>query len=589
MTHYQFSPLSILPLLAGLLALIIAAYAWRLRPKRGATALTLLALATAIWALGYGLEIAGTDLPTKLFWAKVQYLGIVTVPLCWLIFALDYAGHDRWLTPRALIPLGIIPTITVLLAFTNEWHGLIWSDYHLDPAGSAAPLILAHGAWFWVYWAYSQLLVLAGTVIVIRTLVSAQRPYRWQAILILIAVLLPWIGNILYVSGLNPIPSLDLTPVAFVLSTAAIALGLSRFQLISLTPIAQATVIASMNDGMFVIDAHNNLTDLNPAAQQLIGLSAAQAIGQPITVIFRAWPELVERYQHVDQARDEISLGTGEQRRYFELRLSSLKNRRGSLTGRVLLVRDITALIRARDQALEADRLKGELLARVSHELRTPLSAILGYAELLSDGSFGLLGEHQQKAVLEIMGSSQELTMLVNELLDSAQLEAHALKLRVRPFDPIEMLQRVENTMTVLAHNKGLELIATASPDLPATLLSDESRLRQLLINLIGNAIKFTESGTVQARLYRVDEEQWAMEVSDTGPGIPEGARQYVFDPFRQVDGSVTREYRGTGLGLSIVKRLVELMGGNIRLESEVGRGSTFTIMLPLNPRVENP
>src|SRR5512139_1027888 len=104
MTNFQFSPLSLLPLFAGVVALIIAAYAWRLRPKRGATALTLLALATMMWALGYALEIAGTDLSTKLFWAKVQYIGIVTVPLCWLIFALEYAGHDRWLTPRALIP-----------------------------------------------------------------------------------------------------------------------------------------------------------------------------------------------------------------------------------------------------------------------------------------------------------------------------------------------------------------------------------------------------------------------------------------------------------------------------------------------------
>jgi signal transduction histidine kinase len=158
----------------------------------------------------------------------------------------------------------------------------------------------------------------------------------------------------------------------------------------------------------------------------------------------------------------------------------------------------------------------------------------------------------------------------------------------VRPFDPIDMLQRVENTMLVLAHNKGLELTTAVSPDLPATLQGDESRLRQLLINLIGNAIKFTEQGTVRVRLDRVDEAWWTMEVSDTGPGIPEEARHYVFEPFRQVDGSITREYRGTGLGLSIVRSLVELMGGTVGLESEVGHGSTFTLRLPLQPHLEN-
>jgi PAS domain S-box-containing protein len=586
--NFQFNPLSLLPLFAGVVALAIAAYAGRLRPRRGATALMLLALATATWALAYALEVAGADLPTKLFWAKVQYLGIATVPLCWLIFALGYAERDRWITRRNVLLLAILPAITVLLAFTTELHGLIWSTFSLDPTGSSAPLSVSHGPWFWVYWIYAQVLVLSGTILLIRTLLSAHRPYRWQAGLVLFAALLPWIGNFLYVTGLNPVAPLDLTPFAFVLSEAAIALGLSRFRLLSLTPIAQATVIEGMNDGVFVIDEQGDLVDLNPAAQQLLGLSAAQAIGQPAISLFERWPVLAERYRDAIDLRDEISLGTGDDQRNYELRFSPLRNRRGRLTGRVLLVRDITELIQARDQALEASRLKGELLARVSHELRTPLSAILGYTELLMDGSFGPLNEHQQRAVLEMMGSTQELTILVNELLDSAQLEAHALRLHVRPFDPIEMIQRVENTMAVLAHNKGLELTTAVSPDLPATLQGDESRLRQLLINLIGNAIKFTEQGTVWVRLDRVDEAWWTMEVSDTGPGIPEEARHYVFEPFRQVDGSITREYRGTGLGLSIVRSLVELMGGTVGLESEVGHGSTFTLRLPLQPRLEN-
>ncbi len=585
--NFQFSPLSLLPLLASVVAFVIAIYVWRLRPKRGAVAGTWLAIATLIWSLGYALEIAGADLPTKLFWAKVQYIGIATVPLCWLIFALEYAGYERWLTRRNIAGGAIIPVITILLAFTTEFHGLIWTTFDLDPAGSAAPLMISHGAWFWVYWIYSQLLVLFGTIILIRTLAGAQRPYRWQALLILLAALLPWIGNFLYVTGLNPVAPLDLTPFAFVLSEATIALGMSRFRLLSLTPIAQATVIENLNDGVFIFDEDGLVVDLNPAAQQLLSVSAPQAIGQPAMKLFDRWPDLLERYRNAIDHRAEINLGAGNNRRDFELRFSPLKDSRGRLIGRVLLVRDITELVQARDQALEASRLKGELLARVSHELRTPLSAILGYTELLLDGSFGPIGEPQQQAILEMMGSTQELTILVNELLDSAQLEAHALHLRIRPFDPSEMLQRVENTMAVLARNKGLEFATSIAPDLPLTLLGDESRLRQLLINLIGNAIKFTESGTVQAHLYRVDADWWAMEVSDTGLGIPEDAREYIFDPFRQVDGSITREYRGTGLGLSIVKSLVELMGGTVSLDSEVGRGSTFTLTLPVQPKAE--
>jgi PAS domain S-box-containing protein len=347
--------------------------------------------------------------------------------------------------------------------------------------------------------------------------------------------------------------------------------------------VAQATVIENLNDSVLVFDEQHNLVDLNPSAQQLLGVTTA-AIGQPAHQLFERWPALLERYRSTSEQRAEIRVGRGADRRDFELRFAPLKDGRGRSLGRVLLVHDVTELVDARDRALAASHLKSELLARVSHELRTPLSAILGYTELLLDGSFGDLAEPQRQAILEMMGSSQELTILVNELLDTAQLEAGALQLRIRPFDPGELLQRVENTLAVLARNKGLALTTSLDPALPEILQGDESRLRQLLINLIGNAIKFTESGAVQARLYRVDDHWWALAVSDTGPGIPADARQYIFEPFRQVDGSITREYRGTGLGLSIVKRLVELMGGTVSLDSEAGRGSTFTLTLPLQP-----
>jgi PAS domain S-box-containing protein len=583
MTNYQFSLLALLPLIAAFVALVIAIYAWRMRPKRGAVAAAWLAVMTMIWSLGYALEIAAVDLPTKLFWAKVQYIGIATVPLCWLLFAVVYTGRDRWLTPRNIALVSIIPALTILAAFTNDLHGLIWSAVELDPTDSAMPLLIEHGPWFWVYWIYSQVLVLSGTIILIRTLAGAQRPYRWQASLILLAALLPWLGNFLYVSDLNPVAPLDLTPFAFVLSEAAMVLALSRFRLLALAPVAQVTVIENLNDSVLVFDEQDNLVDLNPSAQRLLGVTTA-AIGQPATQLFERWPALLERYQATSDQRAEIRVGSSSDRRDFELRFAPLSDGRGRSLGRVLLVHDITELVNVRDQALEASRLKSELLARVSHELRTPLSAILGYTELLLDGSFGDLAEPQRQAIMEMMGSSQELAILVNELLDTAQLEAGALHLRIRPFNPGEMLQRVENTLAVLARNKGLTLATTIDPALPEILPGDESRLRQLLINLVGNAIKFTESGLVQARLYRVDDRWWAMEVSDTGPGIPDDARQYIFEPFRQVDGSITREYRGTGLGLSIVKSLVELMGGTVSLDSEVGRGSTFTLTLPQRP-----
>jgi PAS domain S-box-containing protein len=242
------------------------------------------------------------------------------------------------------------------------------------------------------------------------------------------------------------------------------------------------------------------------------------------------------------------------------------------------------ALAQARDQALEASRLKSELLAKVSHELRTPLGVILGYAELLEDGTFGSLSEQQQEITVKVIDSARYLSNLVNELLDQAQFERGKLELAIKPFAPKDLIRQVETKMNVLAQAKGLSLSHDIAVHVPPILSGDPYRLQQVLVNLVSNAIKFTDTGEVTVRFSCPDPEHWAMQVTDTGSGIPPEAQAYIFEPFRQVDGSMTREHSGTGLGLSIVKQLTTLMGGQVTLESQLGQGSTFTILLPLTP-----
>jgi len=254
------------------------------------------------------------------------------------------------------------------------------------------------------------------------------------------------------------------------------------------------------------------------------------------------------------------------------------------------LARDITAIKEAhealriaRDQALEASRAKSQLLSKVSHELRTPLGGILGYAELLHDNTFGELNAGQKKAAHEIMDSANYLTNMVNELLDEAQTRANTTMLQEAVFSPASLLKQSTSGTEVLANKKGLKLITSLDPNLPFELRGDERRLRQIIINLVGNAIKFTKEGSVSVQFQNADDEYWAIRVIDTGMGVPKEAQAYIFEPFRQVDSTITRDNRGIGLGLSITKQLVDLMGGRITIESEIGKGSTFTILLPIN------
>lgn len=244
-------------------------------------------------------------------------------------------------------------------------------------------------------------------------------------------------------------------------------------------------------------------------------------------------------------------------------------------------------LARARDEALEASRFKSQLLAKVSHELRTPLGVILGYTELLQGGTFGPVTLNQVEIAGEVIESTHYLTSMVNELLDQAKLEAHSLKIENRPFKPQELLNVVESRMSLLALAKGLELMFTLDDKLPPLMIGDQNRLQQIIINLVSNGIKFTETGSVDVRLYRSQPGYWSIQVTDTGIGIPADAHEYIFEPFTQVDGSMTRKQSGTGLGLSIVRQLIEFMGGYVTLKSTVGEGSEFTVTLPLIPTQE--
>ncbi len=239
-------------------------------------------------------------------------------------------------------------------------------------------------------------------------------------------------------------------------------------------------------------------------------------------------------------------------------------------------------LAEARDQALEATKLKAEFLATMSHEIRTPMNAIVGMAELLQETP---LSTEQQDYVGRFSRAATSLLDLINDILDISKIEAGHLDLESIPFDIHHLVDQVAELMAVRAHARQLELIAFVHPNVPTWVLGDTTRLRQVFVNLAGNAIKFTERGEVVIRveLDEADPTTIRCSVSDTGIGIPADKVGVIFESFTQVDSSTTRRYGGTGLGLSISKRLVELMGGHIAVKSEEGVGSIFSFVVPLH------
>lgn len=244
-------------------------------------------------------------------------------------------------------------------------------------------------------------------------------------------------------------------------------------------------------------------------------------------------------------------------------------------------------LQRSNAELAVASHLKSEFLAMVSHELRTPMNAIIGYSDMIHEGFFGPLPHDLEDPIERVQRNAQHLLKLINDVLDLSMLEAGHLQLAAAPYDLTSLVQTICGDVAVEARERGLAFYAYIEPNLPK-LLGDARRVRQIMHHLVANALKFTEQGHIRVQVRTVDPTAAApfpavqIEISDTGIGIPAEFRQSIFEAFRQVDGSATRRHGGTGMGLAIVQRLVALMGGRIELESQVGVGSVFRVLLPL-------
>jgi PAS domain S-box-containing protein len=603
-----YTPYTLPLVFCTVVTLLLSWFVWQRRPGLGVYPMIVLTAALALWTIAYNFEISATDIVAKRLLAGVQYIGISIIPAAWFAFALEYTGREKWLTQRNLVLLAVWPTCMSLVALTNMQHTWLYEGTRLLDFGTYSLLQTDKGIVFYVHVVVSYLQLAAGAYLLIYTLVRSPDIYRGQIVGLLVGVSTPWLANILYLIGADPLPGLDLTPFAFAISSVAFAYSMLRYRLMDIVPVARERVIEGMGDAMIVLNEKGIIVDINPAARQLLStpditLSSRRGfIGRPVREVLHPYQDISDRYRAVESAQTEIEVPMREGIRYFDLRISPLRNRSGNLSGRVILLHDITefrhandkirmqnetlsrtneALSAARERAEEGNRLKSEFLATISHELRTPLNAIIGFSDLMAAGIAGNLSAQQQDYVQRVLSNSERLLGLINELLDFSKLEAGRMVLVEAPFNPRETIKRIHGQLQPLADRKMLRFEQTFDAALPERLLGDEKRLEQIIVNLVINAIRFTDSGHVTIKLL-AGAEDWSIQVVDTGSGIPPHALEFIFDAFRQVDGTPQREHGGTGLGLAVVRKLVQLMGGSVSVTSEVLRGSTFTVKLPL-------
>ncbi len=591
-------------LLVPLSLVIISAiliYAWRQRKVPEIAALLVMISCVAGWLVFNTLELIAASPAMTMVWARISYLFIATTPTAWFVFVLVYTGAGDALRSPGFWAIALIPVATVALAWTNGVHGLVWRDVAYVPVNGLLAMRVEHGPWFWVYASFGYSLVGLGAFLIVIRHFRAQSLYRYQSRWLVAGALIPVIVNIVYVTDLIPGLQKDFTPVGFALAGLAFAVGIFRFRLFDIKPVARVALVDTLSDPVITLDRLDRVVDLNPAALTMFtGLTAERSpdlIGRPMDTALGSFPSLVSLLQRAEATHADVLLERASISQSYDVRVSNLLNTHGQRLGRVIVLRDITerkqaeAALRRHMAELEASNEQLDAFAHtVAHDLKGPLSTMIGYTEVLLSYLDTLPPEDVKEQLEMLREGGYSMARIVDALLLLARTRQQT-ELVVEPLDMAfvvnDALERVAPLVV------GQDVTLTAPPSWPQAL-GYAPWVVEVWVNYLSNAIKYggkppcvtlgcealaAGEGT-DGRVAPEDASPafFRFWVRDNGPGLTAEEAVRLFTPFTRLQPT---RAAGHGLGLTIVRRIVERLGGRVGVESQAGQGSTFWFTLP--------
>jgi len=450
---------------------------WRRHHRTASRTGVFILLSCAELMIVHALELRSAELQTKIFWNKMQYLCFATAPTAWLIYTLQYTGREEWLTLRNVLLLVIVPLAALLLVFTNESHGIMWTQIALNTKNPYLPLEIIYGPGGIAFVVYSCLLMCLASLPFIQLLFRSQRLYRWQACALLGATLLPFLGISLDLFKLSPFPMYILTSFGLILGGATVALLIYRFRLGDILPVARSLLIEGMNDGVLLLDGQDRVVDMNPTVQRITGHSISEAFGEPIERVWSGWGGSREIEHNEAVGVRELVVGKGEDQRTYEMHISPLRDWKGRLVSQLVVLRNITRRKRA-EEALK--RAYTELEDRVSER-----TAELSKASVLLKKEIKerMLAEASLKRAYEELQSTQAQLIQSAKLASIGELAAgvaHELN------QPLMVIRNTAQFIERAAKNERLD------PDKLIDLLRDVERNTKRMMSTISHLRVFS-------------------------------------------------------------------------------------------------
>ncbi len=568
--YFHYVPYLWFLLASTVITTVLAVFAWRHRAVAGASPFAILMFLAALWALANGLEMAGTDLPTKLFWANVQYLSYVVIPVAWLALALQIGHQAEWLNRHNLALLLIVPMVIIVLVWSDSLHGLMRRNVYLDTAGPFPVISKTPGPWFWVNVAYGYALLMATLFLLLRIMWRAPSLYRRQAFTVMVSLLLPLTSSALYNFGLSPVPRHDISPAVFALSGLIVAWGLFRFRLFDIMPVARAQVVEGMEHGLIVLDGQDRVVDINPAARRLLGPKITdQALGQAAADAFASWPELAELVADPAVNRSEFSIGMASAGstpyRTLSFRISSLTNWRHRHLGRVIILNDIT-----RRKATEA-RLAQQQQAlavleereRLARELHDSLGQVLGFVNVQAQATGALLAQGQIEQANTCLSRLAEVATNAQ-----ADVREYIAATRAATASADGVLPALESLLQQFRLRCGIETTFILQDSEKTLVFSPavEVQLLRIVQEALSNIRKHARAHHVQVFITNQGDHA-EVSLVDDGCG---------FDP-------TSHTAQGAGhFGLAIMAERAQSVDGRVEVRSSPDQGTRVTVCMPL-------
>lgn len=562
--HFQYVPF-IWPLaVSATVTAALAVYALRHKNVRGALPFGVCMLLTALWSGGYALETAGADLKTMLFWIKVQSIAYSFNPVVWLMMVFLFIERDRWVTRRNILLLLALPVLTAVLAWTNNLHGLMWQNIHLDLGGLSPVVAKTYGPWFWVIAAYSYFLNIISGLLLVLSLRRKSSLYREQSLALFIGLALLLIMNALYIFKIGPISRYDLSMVAAGVSGIIIAWSIFRYRLFDIVPVARENIIENMDDGIIVLDAQNRVADMNRTAKTIFGSSSVRAIGQKTATFFKNQPAIAEISCGGETLPRELIIQDDDRPKTFEVSYVSLRDRRGNHNGLTIIFRDVTERRLAQARLLEQQRalVMSEERERLARDLHDNLGQKFGFInvqaqaikrELASAGTGA--ASHKLERLVEVAQSAHQE---MREYIQSVKITAAARKNFV-PAIKDEVDQYIRQTgIDVKLLIPDEPLIEELEPDV-------KMHLSNIAREALNNVWKHAQAKQVSIEVKAAGNEILAV-IEDDGRG---------FDVMKQEKGPAH------GLGLKIMRERAGEIGGELKIDSTPGQGTKISVRVP--------